>query len=1082
MAHITGHLRFVFFTLLIASLFASAPGMAQVVNGSFVGVVSDPSGGRLAGAQIVATNLSTGVSWTANTTHSGDYSLLSIPAGDYRLTVSSNGFKTTTIEKAHLQMQQTASINITLAVGSVTQSVTVESVSPLLQTQTSDVGNVITAKQIAAMPLNGRDPLQLATLEPGVNTFYSDAAAPSRGAVNFQGSNFLGGSQNVGSDITVGDSREISTQYRIDGINVTSPLVGQLTVLLSPDQIQEFKMEIGTAPAIYGTPQSLNMLSKSGTNQFHGTAYEYYRSNNLDGFNYFQPKGVPAPLSFDQFGGTVGGPLRTNKAFFFLGYEGLRSSAPLTTYATVPTLAELGGDFNYPGAPTIYDFNPLNPSLGTPFPNNTIPADRISPFAKVFNQFLPLPNFTGSGPLAQYNFNTTLQNPFDSEQGTAKIDYVFSVSDRLFGRYTQASTYNESPGLEPLYGETFPYSGKNIAVEETHIFNPRFLNVFRFGYTYSQIFVQQNGANGPSYDTQLGLKNLTGNTDPAVYGLPTVVITDLGQTFGTANDSTPRGGALNMFEIMDQVTHVHGAHTFNFGEDIQHSLYDTFNPTAPRGFFEFLPFYTGLYGSVGGIGLADYLLGDPLFALGDSGNSLQDLRFTDYDFYAQDDWRATPSLTLNTGVRYTYTTAPADALNHQSYFDPSIPGIVTAASGKIHNGIIFSPKANFAPRVGFAWSPFGHKTVIRGAYGLFFSEDEQAEDLFLRNNPPYYSFQFITNFPVPTPITSFFPAPATTPTSSTFFLFTVKPHEGTPYNEQWNLAVERQLTSSTALTVTYTGELGLNLPQRININQATLGFTPIQTRRPYPQFGDILESINNSSSNYNAVQVSIEKRLSRGFFFTGSYAHANGFDYNTDPGTAAQNRLDIKADYGPSAFLVRDRLVFDGTWDLPIGRGHALFGNTTGVWNGLIDNWEASLIELLQSGTPLTITSNNETDTGGFIETRANTSCNGNLPKSTRTLKEFFDISCFTQPPINTFGNSSRGAITGPGLNNSDISIRKTVMIGGDKSLRFDAEFFNAFNHPQFQAPITTVGTVGFGGIAGALSARDIQLSARFLF
>ena len=205
MAHITGHLRFVFFTLLIASLFASAPGMAQVVNGSFVGVVSDPSGGRLAGAQIVATNLSTGVSWTANTTHSGDYSLLSIPAGDYRLTVSSNGFKTTTIEKAHLQMQQTASINITLAVGSVTQSVTVESVSPLLQTQTSDVGNVITAKQIAAMPLNGRDPLQLATLEPGVNTFYSDAAAPSRGAVNFQGSNFLGGSQNVGSDITVGD-------------------------------------------------------------------------------------------------------------------------------------------------------------------------------------------------------------------------------------------------------------------------------------------------------------------------------------------------------------------------------------------------------------------------------------------------------------------------------------------------------------------------------------------------------------------------------------------------------------------------------------------------------------------------------------------------------------------------------------------------------------------------------------------------------------------------------------------------------------------------------------------------------------
>lgn len=1082
MTYITGQLRFVFFSLLIASILASVPGMAQVVNGSFVGVVSDPSGARLAGAHIVATNVSTGVSWTADTTHGGEYSLLSIPAGEYRITVSSNGFKTATIEKVDLQVQQTASINITLTVGSVAQSVTVESAPALLQTQTSDVGSVITAKQIDAMPLNGRDALQLATLAPGVNTFYSDQAAPSRGAVNFQGPNFLGGSQNVGSDITVGDSREISTQYRIDGINVTSPLVGQITVLPSPDQVQEFKIEIGTAPAIYGTPQSINMLTKSGVDTFHGSAYEYYRSNNLDAFNYFQPPGVPAPLNFNQFGATVGGPIRKGKAFFFLGYEGLRSSAPAAVYADVPTNAELNGDFNYPGAPTIYDFNPQNPSQGTPFPNNTIPANRISPFAIAFNKFMPQPNFSGSGPLAPFNFNATLQNPFDSEQGTGRLDYVFSASDRLFGRYTQSATYNASPGIEPLYGTTFPYSGKNIVAEETHTFNSRLLNVFRFGYTQSKIFVDQIGANGPSYDTQLGLTNLAGNTDPAEFGLPTVVITDLGQTFGSVNDSTPRGGNLNMFEIMDQVTHVHGMHTFNFGEDIQHSLYDTYNPTAPRGFFEFLPFYTGLYGSKGGIGLADYLLGDPLFALGDSGDSLQKLRFTDYDLYAQDDWRINTKLTVNLGIRYTYTTAPADALNHQSYFDPSIPGIVTAASGKIHNGIIFSPKANFAPRVGFAWSPFGDKTVVRGAYGLFYSEDEQAEDLFLRNNPPFYSFQFITNFPTPTPITSFFPAPATTPTSSTFFLFTVDPHEGTPYNQEWNLAVERQLQKNTSLTIAYIGELGGNLPQRININQATLGTTPIQTRRPYPQFGDILESINNSSSNYNAVQASIEKRFSRGFYFTGSFAHANGFDYNTDPGTAAQNRLDLQADYGPSAFLVRNRLVFNGTWDLPIGQGHRILGNAPNIWNRVVNDWEVSLIELLQSGTPLTITSNNETDTGGFIETRADTSCNGNLSKSARSLKEFFNTSCFTQPPVNTFGNSSRGAITGPGLNNSDISIRKTVKIVGTKSLRFDAQFFNAFNHPQFQAPITTVGTTGFGSIAGALSARDIQLSGRFIF
>ena len=285
-----------------------------------------------------------------------------------------------------------------------------------------------------------------------------------------------------------------------------------------------------------------------------------------------------------------------------------------------------------------------------------------------------------------------------------------------------------------------------------------------------------------------------------------------------------------------------------------------------------------------------------------------------------------------------------------------------------------------------------------------------------------------------------------------------------------------------SLTLSYVGGLGGNLQRRININQATLGTTPIQTRRPYPQFGDILESINNSRSNYNAVQASIVKRFSRGFYFTGSYAHANGFDTSTDPGTAAQNRLNLQAEYGPSSFLVRNRFVFDGTWDLPIGQGHRIFGDIPSGWNRAVNGWEVSLIELLQSGTPLTITSPNETDTGGFIETRANRTCNGNLSKSVRSLKEFFNTSCFTQPPLNTFGDSGRGVITGPGLNNSDISVRKTIQIVGTKSLRFDAQFFNAFNHPQFQAPITTVGTTGFGSIAGALSARDIQLSGRFQF
>jgi hypothetical protein len=294
-----------------------------------------------------------------------------------------------------------------------------------MQLLTSDVGSVITARQIEATPLNGRDILQLATLAPGVNTFYSTQTSLEIGAQNFQGSNFLGGSQNVGSDITVGTQREISTGYRLDGINITSPLVGQITLLPSPDGVQEFKAEMSTSPASFDLPQTINVITKSGTNKFHGSTYEYFRNDVLDTRNYFQLPGQTAALRYNQFGATFGGPIKKDKAFFFLIYDGMRSRQPEEDYTTVPTAAELSGNFNYAGAPTIYNFNPQDPYASQPFLNNTIPSNMISSFAKTFNQFIPAPNFVGVGSLAAYNYSTVLSNPYNSDGGSGRLDYAF---------------------------------------------------------------------------------------------------------------------------------------------------------------------------------------------------------------------------------------------------------------------------------------------------------------------------------------------------------------------------------------------------------------------------------------------------------------------------------------------------------------------------------------------------------------------------------------------------------------------------------------------------------------------------------
>jgi hypothetical protein len=1042
-----------------------SPVRAQVVTGSIVGTIKDTSGAVIPGASVVATSVATGLQREAVTDDEGQYTIPNVPAGDYRIKASHTGFQSSVIERMELRVLQTASIDLTLQAGSVTEELTVTgNTSPILDTETSDLGRVVTEEEIKNLPLNGRDYLQLATLTPGVNTFYSNQTAPVRGSAFFQGSGFLAGTQSVGTSISVGVNRESATDYRIDGISITNPFVGQSALLPSIDALREFRVVTFLPPATLSAPASVNAATRSGSNEFHGSLYEYFRNDALDARSFFDVS-KPA-LRMNQFGGSLGGPIVGDKTFFFVNYEGFRGRTPRTVFAIVPTEAQRSGDFSAPGTLPIMD-----PQTGSPFPGNVIPADRISQFARVFDEFLPAPNFTGSGSLAPFNYTAHVSPTFENDQVNVRFDHTFSEDDSLYGRYSYFDTFNSSPGIHPLYGVTYPYDAQNVVISENHAFGPSLFNQFVLGYTRSELFVTQEGADERNVVAELGLRNIAGGEDAAQFGLPTLSITGLG-VFGPGITFTPRGGTLNLYEVQDNVNYVRGAHNLQFGVDVIHRRYDTINPTAPRGYFVYLPFHTGN-------ALADYLLGFPTFAIGDAGNSLQALRWTTFDLYVQDNWRVNQRLTLNLGLRYQYFTPPEDEYNNQSYFDFDCPCIVTAASGEIDNGIFDPPKRNFAPRLGLAWTPFDDKTVVRAGYAMAYFPIIMAENLFLRNNPPLYTLHFIFNSP-PQPITSFFPPPLPGPAPNTT-IFTVDPNAETPYYQQWSLNVERQLFADARVTVGYVGSRGIHLQRRINMNQAAPGLEPLQARRPYPQFGDILLSSNDGISNYHALQVTFLKQFSRGFSFWASYEHANGFDDATNEGEAPADRRNLALEYGRSLHLVRDRLRLTGIFELPFGRGKALLGDATGVVDKLVGGWQVNAIGTFQSGTPLTVTAP-PNNTGGFIAFRADRLCEGNLSGSERTLERWFDTSCFAVPAPGTIGASPRGAIIGPGLNNWDIAVVKDTAIGEQKDVRFQAQFFNAFNHAQFNAPVTDASSPAFGRITSALQGRSVQLSLEFRF
>ncbi|MGH9766031.1 MAG: TonB-dependent receptor domain-containing protein, partial [Blastocatellia bacterium] len=935
----TKYFRILLSTLVIALI--AVISYAQTTTGTFLGFVTDSSGAVLRGAKVTVTNEATGLTRTVTTSSSGEYVITLLPVGRYTLKFEASNFKQRAIKGVVLELDQKAKIDVTLEVGQITEVITSDDANsaPLTRTETAEAGEVIENKRIVELPLNGRLFLQLAQLTPGV-------IENSRGAFGQQ----LAGVS--GPRITVMGARESDNYFTLDGVSLTDRFYNTLSTPLAVDAIQEFKVQSNLYSAESGTlgGAQINIAIKSGTNDLHGSAYGFLRNDNLDARNFFD-RNVKPEFRQNQFGGTVGGPVIKNKAFFFGSYEGLRLAKALTRTFTVPSGSLQSGQFT-----TLV----RDPATGLPctqadqrgcFANNLIPDSRISPVAKGLLRFLPPPNQTGAA-----NFIGSPQEINDNNQFTIRTDYQYGDRDTIFARYTfyDVDAYQpygfvafaSSPISLPGFGIFVQQRSQNVAISETHVFSSTLIGEFKVGFNRTAGGqVQQN--NDVDFASQFNLAGLS--RDPIDRGIPRITIAGF-NAFGDV--ATPISRRDNDYQFGSNFSWNRGSHNLNFGGVYKRIQFNPLVPSNKRGQFTFNGTFTNN-------AFGDFLLGLPSSAQGGVGGTAVYLRGNEYQVYAQDNWKATKRLTVNFGLRYEYASPLSEKFNRWATLDIEgrqvivasqdgktyprelwIPGIeqqlaplpiVTSEQAGLNRALVEKDTNNFAPRVGFAFDLFGdQRTVLRAGYGIYYNAASFNAVSLQSQAPPF--FKRISAFNSPA-------APATIMTilgnpllgAPGFQTYDIAFH--TPYYQQWNLGVQQLLTQNLLLEAQYLGSKGTKLFTNIwyNTPDPSPATTPsIAARSRFPNLGNFALQAGAASSNYHALALRAEKRLSSGLMVMGSYTFSKSIDNDSLGNTVVASGLDqsnIKSlERALSSFDVRHRLIVSFTYDLPFSSGNkALF-------------------------------------------------------------------------------------------------------------------------------------------------------------
>ncbi len=1027
-----------------------------------------------------------------STSQDGSYTTQPLRIGDYSVTVEAKGFKRAIRENLTLNVQDRLRVSFTLPVGDMQQSIEVVAEAPLLQSDSTSLGQVVDTQKMVDLPLNGRNFIQLITLSTG-------AYVPQVTNSSYQS-----------TLVSINGNRVENNNFMLDGINNNTTDNNQPPVLPTPDAIAEFKVLTNLLPAEFGRGLGGTIIVniKSGTNQNHGTVFEFLRNQVFDANPFFNSGRPKVPFQQNQFGFSLGGPVvipklynGRNKTFFFGDYQGTRIRQGLTKVETVPTAAMRAGNFSDFG--TIYD--PATTTMSgngyvrTPFPGSQIPMSRFDSINQNFVPFYPLPN---SGP-SQFAANNFIFNPKlvnDADQGDVRLDHRFSDKDSFFWSFsisdnTQIAPMN-LPGIP--YGGYFNdlqlrpqvFRGQHMGLAETHVFSPRLVNEFRIGYNRF-FYTASTLSNGVNLGTKFGIPGIP-EFGPFLDGLPSVNTTGL----------TGIGEALlshrgqNVRQVLDNLSYISGRHAFKFGFDHRRTEFNLRQGSSSEGSFS----YTGVFTNdpntrAGGSAFADFLLGYPVSS---SVGTPLDLgaRVHNFSGFAQDDWRASSRLTLNLGVRYEYTTPVFDVNNRLANFNTATNSLVFAQPGGIENRSTVKPDYNnFAPRVGLAYQ-VAPKTVVRAGYGIFYTLEDSGYHVWA-NNPPFVISVGLTSDQInpstsPTPAMGFPPINAGTTLSGRFLNVTARPTNfPAAYSQQWNATVEHQF-GSFLFEASYVGNKAIKLLSVLPINNPLPGPGTINARRPYTGWGTISDDGPFGAAMYNGLQSKLEKRLSAGLTFLVSYSYAKALDdsdsinLTTSAGTnQPQNPLNLRAEWGPTFNDVRQRLVASYLYELPVGKGRRWLTNANRALDAVAGGWQINGIWTAETGLPFTIQSPTDTSNTGTANIRPNsTGIKGNLPADQRSILNWLNPAAFVLPVGYAYGNVGRNTATSPGLDNFDLSgFKDFKLTERPVILQFRAELFNGLNHPNFGLPGRTFNTASFGVISTTVTNnRDVQFALKLIF
>ncbi|MCL6463817.1 MAG: TonB-dependent receptor [Acidobacterium ailaaui] len=1063
-------------------LFGIRQANAQVEKGVITGTVKESSGALVQGAQVTLQNASTGLPTVTSTNNEGIYVSPPLAPGEYDVKITAPGFGSS-IQHVRLSVGQRLTVDGTLAISTASESVEVRSATLQFDTDIATISNLRTEQAVHNLPLNGRNFAELLGLGAGV--------VPGQS----QMTGFVPYAQQRGpTAYAINGQRMTDNRFLLDGIGDNENHNGLGVVIFPPiDAVEEFREQTTDADARYGRAAGgiINLVFKSGTNRFHGEAFEFLRNSALDAKNYFD-SGAKPPFHMHTFGATFSGPVfpgKNPRTFFFVDYAGQRTSQGLTFLNTVPVWGPQGvGDFS------LYAQRVHDPATGAPFPGNVVPASYLSsPQSKVGQNILALitshaaPNIPGAGTA-----NNFLYSPQRVDNGNAfdiKIDHQISDADSAFVRYSHSYDDIFQPGLlpAPLGGATVGGPAQQPAhqavLSETHIFSSTLLNTARGGW--SRIFITaQNFDHGQGLPAQLGIPGVIAPDDPGhTDGLPFLSITGVTPIGDPVNAPTQIG--TNNYQVNDNLTLIRGRHSIDLGTEIVRLQYNMYQTLAEHGTMAFTGNFTGL-------GLADLLLGAPTSGVYQHQPGTRGFRQLDLGFYVQDSYKVNDRLTLALGLRYdNFVGWPWKEVKNRMYlFDParSTTQVFQVGTNGITASATSGNNADFAPRLGFSYK-VAPKTVVHAGYGIYYEAPQVANsytpganapaiDYWAFNNPVYGApgFNWVSNGFVHTRSTT--SAPKGAP------LYTIDPQASIPYSEQWHASVQQQIGEANRITIAYIGNVGVHLDGLLDINQATPGTTPIATRRPYPFFSQIWQLQTSLVSNYNGLQVTVERR-SNNLNYQFSYTYSHALDVNSNNPGNIVNSYNKRADYGNSDQNIPSRFVGSVNYTLPF-RG-------AGAWRRIVQGWQLNGILTYSDGIPFSVLAgSNSLGVADGIVPRAqlvSATGKGSLSPGHRTLREWFDISAFANPGPQQWGNSGRNILEGPGTKNVDFSVFKVIALREAANLELRSEFFNLFNTPQFNNPNATVGTSGFGTISSAGSpntlqrvSREVQLAAKVVF